>query len=245
MRTRSFILGLGVSVSAMAGTGLVDFSASFSGTVNGGALAAAGTGTIDLEQQGRSGATITFSQRPITFDPLAISMVSNLCGNAFRSDKRTQNLFGLSGGNYDMTRSFQWVGLAGSSVLVQSSVVNEEGSWNSTSTVTGSYNGPTDIVGIQSYSVTWMPSSAAGEFFEAGTAVLERATGETLILQFASVFSGLVFDLEQTQFGEATFDTTFDGTTLTYGWDGEFSVPGPGGAAALVIMGFASLRRRR
>ncbi len=224
---------------------LMDFQTSFSGSVNGGAVEAEGSGMIDLGQMGMSSASVTFSSRPSSFDPLTVSMISNLCANAFRDVGSPDNLFALSGGNYSTARTFSWIGLPGSNISIDSTVINQENELVSTSVISGSYNGPTDIVGIQDYSITWLPSSAPGEFFEAGTAVLNRANGETLIMQFATVFSGLQNDLLQPQFGIGTFDTSFDGTTLTLEWDGEFMIPAPATAALFAGFGAVAVRRRR
>jgi len=226
---------------------LRDFSASFTGMVNGEPIEASGNGTLDLNRGGMSNASITFDQRPTSFDPQAASLISNLCSNAFRDPGSPDNLFELAGGNYATQRTFQWVGLPGSIVTINSTVVNGGAGqdWVSSSVINGTYNGPTDIVGIRDYSITWLPSSSPGEFFEAGTVVLERATGDTLIMQFASLFTGLANDLQEPQFGVGTFNTSFDGTTLTLGWDGEFFVPSPAGGAAFAAAGVLGLRRRR
>jgi hypothetical protein len=224
---------------------LMNFQTSFSGSVNGGPVAAAGSGVVDLGQTGMSMASVDFSDRPMSFDPLSVSMISNLCANAYRDIGSPDNLFALSGGNYSTARTFSWIGLPGSSMSIDSTVINEKGELFSTSVVSGNYNGPTDIIGIQDYSITWLPSAAPGEFFEAGTVVLDRASGDTLIMQFATVFSGLQNDLQQQQFGIGTFDTSFDGTTLTLEWDGEFMVPAPASGLLFAGLGTVAVRRRR
>lgn len=243
------IYGTVVLCACAAGTQaqLRDFETSFTGTVNGGTVQASGTGTLDLGQGGESFARVSFDSRPSSFDPLAASLISNLCANAFRDPGSPDNLFALAGGNYATTRTFSWIGLPGSIIQIDSTVVNpgSEGDWVSNSVISGTYNGPTDLVGILDYSVTWLPSSTPGEFFEAGTVVLERATGDTLIMQFASIFTGLTNSLSEPQFGVGTFDTSFDGTTLILGWDGEFFVPSPASGVAFAMMGTLLARRRR
>ncbi len=244
--------GIGVFfVAATFATGaqgqLRDFQTNFTGMVNGGQVQATGTGSLDLDSTGMSNASIRFDLRPDSFDPCSVSLISNLCANAFRDPGSPDNLFALGQGNYATTRTFQWIGLPGSVIQVNSTVSNSGGGadWVSNSVISGTYNGPTDIVGVRDYSVTWLPSSSPGEFFEAGTVVLERATGDTLIMQFASIFSGLANSLQEPQFGIGTFDTDFDGTTLTLGWDGEFYVPAPGASVALAMGGLVMTRRRR
>lgn len=234
-----------VLCASSAQSQLVNFTNTFSGSVNGSPVAASGSGQVDLDSMGQSNATIDFSQVPQTFNPLSVSLISNLCSNAFRDDGDPDNLWALGGGNYQTSRVFQWIGVPNSTMQIDSTVTESGGALTSSSTISGSYNGPTDIVGIQNYSISWLPSSAPGEFFEAGTVVLERATGDTLIMQFATVFSGLQNDLQQPQFGIGTFETTWDGTTLTLGWDGEFMIPAPGSASLLMVAGTFAMRRRR
>lgn len=244
---RIYAAALVATLAFSAQAQLRDFQTGFSGTVNGEAVQASGTGSLDLDSMGMSNASIRFDARPDTFDPHSVSLISNLCANAFRDPGSPDNLNALAGGNYSTTRTFQWIGLPGSVIQIDSTVSNAGGNadWVSNSVISGTYNGPTDIVGIRDYSITWLPSSSPGEFFEAGTVVLERATGDTLIMQFASIFSGLANDLQEPQFGIGTFNTSFDGTTLTLDWDGEFFVPAPTTAVAFGMMGLVATRRRR
>lgn len=243
-----FVATAALAFSPAAAGQLLDFTTFFDGSVNGQAFEGSGGGSLDLSQQTTSLAEITFDALPRNFSPLAVSLVSNLCSNSFMADDASQNLFDLSGGNYSVTRAFQWVGVEQSAVVIESEVGVIEGLGSglaSFSTLSGFYNGPNDITGVQSYSVTWLPSSAPGEFFESGTVVLERATGDTLIMQFASVFSGLANDLQNTQFGVGTFDTEFDGQTLTVGWQGQFAVPAPASLGPLLCGAVLVGRRRR
>lgn len=240
---------VGLALGTASGD-VVRFESTYTGRVNGGAIEATGDGMIDLGQGGGSSAAITFTERPSSFDPSAVSLISNLCTNSFQTNRGksgSQNLFDLAGGNYTVTRAFQWVGLPGSAVFIDSVVTNGggEGVWFSDSVLRGTYRGPTDIIGISEYSIIWQPSTAPGEFFESGTAVLKRANGESLILQFSSVFSGLSSNLEAVQFGAAEFDLSFENETLTVGWDGVFEVPSAGTLPALAIGVLLGARRRR
>ncbi len=234
-------------ISGASHAQLVDFEATFMGQVNGDEVNGSGGGQIDIGQDGMSNASILFNDLPAGFNPISASLISNLCANAFRADGGSENLWDLGTGNYAVDRTFQWIGLSDSVVTVNSIVTNDEAVVMSESIISGTYNGPTDIIGIQDYSVTWLPSSTPGEFFEAGTAVLERSNGDTLIMQFASIFSGLDAGLSQPQIGVGIFDTAFDGSTLTLDWDGEFEiVPTPGTAAIMSLgcLGLAGRRRR-
>lgn len=75
--------------------------------------------------------------------------------------------------------------------------------------------------------------------FEAGTAVVRGANGEQLLVQFATRYFGMDSGLSAPQFGVAEFDATFDGRTLTMGWDGHFEgvAPVPASLTALLAAG--------
>jgi hypothetical protein len=238
--------GLAIALAAgSASAQLAGASISITGAVNGEALEATGEGVVDLGNDGMSQVSLTFNRRPLDFDTRAPSLLSNICANAFRADDdTTDNLFDLSGGNYNVSRTFQWIGATG--VIFMDSVVSFDGStFNSDSVISGNYGGPTDIIGIQDYRITWLPSSTPGEFFESGTAILDRASGGTIILQFASIYSGLKSSLRRPQFGIGSFDTEFENEKLSVGWDGEFAIPAPATAALLGFAGVAAARRRR
>lgn len=243
---RLFAISVSLAAATAAQGQLVNFEASFDGQVNGEPVEASGSGQIDIDQTGMSQANILFNQLPAGFNPLSTSLISNLCSNAFRAEGGSENLWDLGAGNYNVERTFQWIGLPGSLVTVNSTVSNSGSLVTSSSTLDGTYNGPTDIIGIQSYSITWLPSSTPGEFFEAGTAVLERASGDQLIMQFASIFSGLGSGLSEAQVGTGIFNTSFDGTNLVLEWDGEFDVvPAPASLALLGLGSITAMRRRR
>lgn len=227
----------------------LNFVANFDGTVNGQKLTASGDGTLDPTGQGNNSGQIDFGDLPDGFDPYAVdNLLTNICPNGFRADGGTQNLWDLAGGSYGIERTFQWIGLPGSIITADATVHFDEGTQTIISDMhlSGSYAGPTDLVGIDSYSVLWLPSSAEGEMFEAGTAVARRANGEQLIIQFATRYYGLGNDIVSPQTGIARFDTTFDGHRLTIGWNGYFRIaPAPGSASLLLGAGLFAGRRRR
>lgn len=240
--------GVVLSLAGVAGAQALDFQVDFDGSINGQLIQASGSGSLDRSGQGSNFGEIDFGEMPDNFSPFAVDvMLTNVCPNGFRADGSSENLWDLAAGSYSIERTFQWIGYPGSIVTATADVTFDEGlqAISSSMHFSGNYAGPTDLVAIESYSVLWLPSSAQGEFFEAGTAVVRRANNEQLLVQFATRYFGLENDLSQTQFGVANLDAAFDGQTLTIGWDGYFEVPTPASASVLVLGGLMSRRRRR
>jgi len=237
------IATLGV-VAGLAQAQGVEFDASFSGQVNGKPVSGQGGGTLDVGQQGGSNGTVDFSSIPDDFDPLSVSLLSNLCSASFRTAQGTDNLWTL-GGDYSVQRVFQWVGFQDSFITIDSEVVRGESSVSAVSTIAGKYTGPVGITGIKSYSVIWLPGSLPGEIFESGTMVLSLPDDGELIVTFASIYRGLDRSIDGVQVGIGLIDASFDGTRLTFGWDGQFAVPAPGAMGLLSLIALAATRRRR
>jgi len=227
---------------------MLTFEVEFDGEINGQTIDASGSGSLERQGMGSNFGTIGFDALPDNFSPLAVdALLTNVCPNGFRADGDADNLWDLGGGEYLIERTFQWIGYPGSIVTSTAEVTFDADAQHLTSSMhfSGNYAGPTDLVAIESYSVLWLPSSTEGEVFEAGTALVRRATGDLLVVQFATRYFGLRDSLGQTQFGIGTFDTTFDGETLTIGWDGYFQVPAPGSLAIGGLAAAALARRRR
>ncbi|TVQ62526.1 MAG: hypothetical protein EA378_04120 [Phycisphaerales bacterium] len=230
---------------AAAGAQSIDFVSTYTGQINGQSLDAAGAGTLDLAQQGNSSGQIDFSTLPTGFDPEVVSLLSNLCSATFRTEGSTENLWTLGAQDYTVQRVFQWVGVPGSFLTFDSTVTSDGELVSASSVLNGNYNGPTGVAGVQSYSVIWIPGSLPGEIFESGTMILDMDNGDELVVAFATVYRGLERSLPGIQVGNGLFNTDFDGSRLTFGWDGNFAVPTPGTAAVLALAGLAATRRRR
>ncbi|MCC7388064.1 MAG: hypothetical protein IT431_04770 [Phycisphaerales bacterium] len=247
-QTRWVAVALGLGVSSSAWAQALNFTVEFDGMINGEPLLATGSGSMDRRGQGNNFGEIDFEDLPGGFDPFAVdTLLTNICPNGFRAEGGSDNLWDLAGGSYGIERTFQWIGLPGSTISATALVEFDEElqTVHSSMHLTGNYDGPTDLLGIESYSVLWLPSSAEGEMFEAGTAVVRRANGEQLLVQFATRYFGMDHGLSAPQFGVAEFDATFDGRTLTMGWDGYFEVvPAPASLTVLLAAGLLGRRRR-
>jgi hypothetical protein len=234
--------------AVVAGAQPVQFNLEFDGNINGGPLGATGSGSFDRDGMGLNGAELNFQAMPQGFNPLAVdALLTNICPNGFVAEGGTKNLWDLGGGTYQLERVFQWLGVPGSLIEVQAEVTfdSDEQLLTSLMTLNGTYDGPTDLIGIESYSILWLPGSVDGELFEAGTAVVNTASGEDLIVQFASRYTGLASNLDSIQTGTGVFNTRFDGDTLLVDWEGFFAIPAPGPVALLLVAGGALAARRR
>jgi hypothetical protein len=242
---------LGLVVAAMtttAGAQVINFQVEFDGEINGETIDASGGGGLDRNGTGNNFADIGFEALPRNFSPFAVdALLTNICPNGFRADGDSQNLWDLGGGNYSIERTFQWIGFPGSTIFSSADVTYDDDSETlfSSMTFSGNYNGPTDLVAIESYGVLWLPGSTDGEFFESGTAVVRRANGEQLLVQFATRYFGLQENLLETQFGIGSLDASFDGQNLTVGWEGEFEVTPTPGTGLVCGMGLLAMSRRR
>lgn len=245
--SRRATLGCIASLAFVAASGAqsIDFVSTYSGQVNGQSLDATGGGVLDLSRQGNSNGQIDFSTLPTGFDPEVVSLLSNLCSATFRTEDSTENLWTLGAGNYTVQRVFQWVGFPGSFLTFDSTVTSDGELVSASSVLNGTYNGPTGVAGVQSYSVIWIPGSAPGEVFESGTMILDMDNGDELVVAFATVYRGLERSLPGVQVGRGLFNTDFDGSRLTFGWDGNFAIPTPGAGVVFALAGLAAARRRR
>lgn len=240
-------LALAIITSA-AGAQVLNFQVEFDGEINGQTIDASGSGGLDRNGQGNNFANIGFNALPRNFNPLAVdALLTNVCPNGFRADGDSQNLWDLGNGNYSIERTFQWIGFPGSTIFSSAEVTFDEQTEMMTSSMTfsGNYNGPTDLVAIESYGVLWLPGSTEGEFFESGTAVVRRANGEQLLVQFATRYFGLQESLRETQFGIGSLEAQFDGQNLTIGWEGEFEVTPAPGTGLIAGLGLLAMNRRR
>lgn len=247
---RSIPRGALVAASLLSGAAwgqVLTFSVEFDGTLNGEPIQGSGSGSMDRQGQGNNFGSVDFGDAPADFTPFALdTLLTNVCPNGFQAERGSKNLWDLGGGTYFVERTFQWVGYPGNTVFANAEVTFDEDAQTlfSSMELSGNYNGPTDLVAIESYNVLWLPSSTEGEVFEAGTAVVRRANGELLIVQFATRYYGLRDSLQGPQFGVGDFDVTWDGQTMTVGWDGYFEVPAPG-TPLLAAAGLMALSRRR
>jgi hypothetical protein len=87
------------------------------------------------------------------------------------------NLFDLTRGNYRLQRTISYPDFPESRIVTDAQVTAvSDSEWLTTITISGTYNGPTDIVSVEDYHLIW--TAHAKEVLESGTALLGRADVE-------------------------------------------------------------------
>lgn len=228
---------------------MLSVSGSYSGNINGTPLVATSTGSINTDGPGGA-LSATFSSIPTdTFTPLAVgsSLVTLVCWSSAErvsgAHGFAQNLFDLSGGNYTVDRTFTYPTLPGSILTATGTVATVGSNMTYTADFSGTYNGPTDIVGVSNYQVRWVQGPGS-TVLETGTATLLLSGGGTLELGIGTTYGGLTSPLLYEQFGVykpmpnyvVTGPTTAEFTT---DWTASVTrVPEP---SSMTMFGFASI----
>ena len=198
---------------------LLNVTGTYNGTINGGAVSATSTGQLNPLGNGPNILNVAFSALPATFHPyaLGISVTTIICwGAAGTPNDGSQNLFDLTGGNYTMARTFTWPSLPGSSITATGVVATVGANMTYTMNLSGTYAGPTDLIGVVSYQVRWRQGQN-GTLLEEGSAIVQRSGGATLQVNIQTVYGGVSGTLAANQVGSATAnELTFDVGTGQY-----------------------------
>jgi len=92
-------------------------------------------------------------------------------------------------------------------------------------TLSGTYTGPTDIVGVTNYRVIWAQKGiGTKDVLERGSAMLHRSGGDSLAVLISSTYSNLSTPLPGNEAGSITPAVlTWSGTVLHENWSGSVS----------------------
>jgi hypothetical protein len=130
----------------------------------------------------------------------------------------------LTGGNYKVRRIVSYPGFPQSEIAFETEVkaVNES-EWNTTIMVNGTYDGPTDVVGVTDYEVVW--TSDGESLFERGSAILELSDGGAVLSKWSSEIVPTAQSLKQFPCQGELVKVTYspfdiDGNTMSYKWKG-------------------------
>jgi len=137
------------------------------------------------------------------------------------------NLFGLTGGNFHIERSLTFPEFPDSLIEMSgdSKSFCDGVEWDGEFDDGGTYGGPTEVVGIDGYTLVWTTDGRL--LLEDGSADLIMADGKVIASEWTSTYEvteGELGDMpDGGQTGTATF-TNFevDGDTHSYTWEGEF-----------------------
>lgn len=134
------------------------------------------------------------------------------------------DLYELTGGNYHIRRTLTYPEFPASQIVFDTDVsATGAEEWSTKIEISGNYNGPTDVVAVRDYQLTWTTDGKT--LLEDGTATLELASGGSV----RSVWSSLITP-DEPRFEEfpregETIKVTFssfkiDGNEMSYEWEG-------------------------
>ncbi len=134
------------------------------------------------------------------------------------------NLYDLTRGNYHVRRTLSYPEYPTSQVVFDTEVTAVSGKeWSTTIAISGTYDGPTDVVAVKDYQVVWTTDGKT--LFEKGSATLERASGGSVRSEWSSSIVPKEVRLDKFPRGGETLNVTFsplrvDGNKMSYEWRG-------------------------
>lgn len=133
------------------------------------------------------------------------------------------NLYDVTRGDYHVSRTFTYPDFPNSKIVFDTDVTAPGTEWSTQIRLTGSYDAPTEVVGVNDYNAAW--TTDGKQLFEEGTATLRLANGNPLGARWSGVitpktphFDGFPRTGESIHVDFSSF--TISGNTLTYDWHG-------------------------
>lgn len=212
----------------------------YSGSFNGEPISAAATGMIDTDGTSTNSFNLVFATRPANLNPVVAGNSWNSSYHASATEPRdgAQNLFAVSGGDYIASRTVRWTSTAGytplpDEVLQFDAVVQTDlgtGIMSAVQTVNGTYRGPTDLLGIGSYTLHWEQLADNTIVITSFSEIL-RQSGDPFGAEIVSTYSGPSVSTltHRLQHGRYFYSNqSFVDETLSFEWHGFVaSVPLP------------------
>jgi hypothetical protein len=130
----------------------------------------------------------------------------------------------LSNGNYRIHRTVLYPKFPGSQLVFDGTVVAVSPSeWSTKLTISGTYDGPTDVVAVRDYQVTWTTDGTT--LSEQGTATLVLSSGSTVLSEWSSSVAMTKPDFGRFPTGGETIRVSYSpfqitGNKMTYEWEG-------------------------
>lgn len=150
------------------------------------------------------------------------------------------NLYDLTNGNYDVERTLTFPDYPDSKVEFSTQVRAADipdtfespcqAVWTTDIEISGDYTGPTEVVGIEGYELTW--TSDGRTLTEVASADLLIVTGEVVHSEWTSTIVVTEGELAAMPDGGETATITFDkfvvtDDSLSYEWEGEVLAASP------------------
>jgi len=133
------------------------------------------------------------------------------------------NLYDLTHGNYHVRRTVSYPEFPQSQIVFDTQVTAAGSEWSTKITISGTYDGPTDIVSVRDYRLGWTTDGKT--LLEKGTATLGLSSGGSLRSEWSSSIVPAKADFSKFPRGGEAIDVTFtpfkiDGNKMSYEWEG-------------------------
>ena len=137
------------------------------------------------------------------------------------------NLYDLTGGNYLVTRTVTYPEFPKSQIVFETEVsAVSDKSWSTKIAVSGTYDGPTDVVEVRDYQVEWTTDGKT--LFEKGSATLQLSSGRSIrslwsssVVPSAPNFGKFPAAGETVKVSYSPFK--IEGNSMSYDWKGTVS----------------------
>lgn len=133
------------------------------------------------------------------------------------------NLYDLTKGTYRIVRTISYPDFPDSKIVTDAQVkATRNSEWDTSISINGTYNGPTDIVSAKDYQLTW--TTDGKNILESGSATLELSSGGSVRQVWSSTitpeqgFDKFPPNGEQITISISPFQ--IDGNGMSYKWEG-------------------------
>lgn len=133
-------------------------------------------------------------------------------------------MYEITGGNYRVHRTLTYPDLPKSQIVFDTDVrAISQAEWSTKIAISGTYDGPTDIVSVKDYQLEW--SSDRKSLFEKGSATLVTSSGHTIRSTWTSTYTPDKPNFERFPAGGESVKLTFtpfdiQGNRMSYKWRG-------------------------
>jgi hypothetical protein len=138
------------------------------------------------------------------------------------------NLYDLTGGTYRVQRTLSFPQYPNSSITFDTDVTAASATeWETNLNISGTYDGPTDVVSVQDYEVNWTVDG--NTLLETGSATLVLSSGGTVRSEWSSSITAEGQDFRgfspSGQLVRVTYSPfRIDADSMSYDWEGTVSV---------------------
>jgi hypothetical protein len=139
------------------------------------------------------------------------------------------NLYDLTKGNYRVLRAISYPEHPESLIVLDVQVAANKSEWTTDITISGKYDGPTDIIACQDYQINWIING--NKILESGIAILESSSRKAVRQVWSSIITPKVrfgriprifrkFPSDGELLRASISPFKIDGNTMSYEWEG-------------------------